>query len=65
MGICRWDSVPHSPLNRQARRAPLTLPVFGAMIGQILHGRNGMAAPLALWRTQQRKHDNGTVRSQL
>jgi hypothetical protein len=43
----------------------LTLPVFGAMIGQILHGHNGMGCAVSAMADAAKEHDNGAFRSQL
>ena len=37
----------------------LTLPVFGAMIGQILHGHNGMGCAVSAMTDAVEEHDNG------
>ena len=41
----------------------LTLPVFGAMIGQILHERNGMGCAVSAMMDAAEEHDNGAFRS--
>ena len=41
----------------------LTLPVFGAMIGQILHERNGMGCAVSAMMDAAEEHDHGAFRS--
>jgi hypothetical protein len=41
----------------------LTLPVFGVMIGQSLHERNGMGCAVSAMLDAAEEHDNGVFRS--
>ena len=43
----------------------LTLPVFGAMIGQILQACNGTSCAVSAMADAAEEHDNGAFRSQL
>jgi hypothetical protein len=64
-GYLHPGQFPTFALRQASRHALLTWALFGAMIGLILHERNGMGCAVSAMMDAAEEHDNGAFRSHL